>query len=302
MPGRSCVTAEGRHPVTIVTPEPRGPQLSNNETSTASRRNSGALNSCFYEGVVRHRRFSPVPHTFRNRLYLLFIDLNEVDDIFDGWFFYSTSFPRIAQFRRTDFLGDPSRPIVHCVREVVLQKTGRTLNGPVRLLTHVRYFGFVFNPVSVYYCYDQSGQNVEAIVAEVTNTPWGEKHCYVIPAHGNPKTIRFECAKEFHVSPFMPMDLMYRWRITHPSQTAVVRLECFNQEASIFDAILVLKRLEFTPFNRLRSILRFPAMTLRVVIAIYWQAFRLWMKKAPFFAHPVSVEEVKLERTASSPS
>ena len=299
MPGRSCVTVEGKHPVTIATSELRGPQLNNNRTSTAVRRNAAALNSCFYEGVVRHRRFSPVSHIFSNRLYLLFIDLNEIDAVFGDRFFYSNRFPNIAQFRRSDFLGDPSRPLVDCVREAVFQKTDRILNGPIRLLTHVRYFGFVFNPVSVYYCYDESGQNVEAIVAEVTNTPWREKHCYVIPAQGNQKTTRFECAKQFHVSPFMPMDLMYRWRVSHPDQRAVVRLECVDQETSIFEATLVLKRLEFTPFNRLRSIIRFPAMTLQVVIAIYWQALRLWMKKAPFFPHPVSVDKAQSKPTAS---
>jgi uncharacterized protein len=262
------------------------------------RPDSAGLNSCFYEGVVRHRRFSPVPHAFRNRLFLLFIDLNEIDTVFGGRFLYSTSFPGIAQFSRKDFLGDPARPLADCVRETVFQQTGRTVTGPIRLLAHVRYFGFVFNPVSVYYCYDETGHKVDAIVAEVTNTPWGEKHCYVVPADRNRKTIRFECAKKFHVSPFMPMDMTYHWRVNHPDERAVVRLDCHKEERLVFDATLVLKRREFTPFNRLRSIVRFPVMTLQVVIAIYWQAFRLWMKKTPFFPHPVSVENVDPELTA----
>ncbi len=286
--------------MTIATSEPRGSQLNENGSRPAASLGSARLNSCFYEGVVRHRRLSPIPHAFRNPLFLMFIDLDEIVDVFAGRFLYSSTFPSVAQFCRRDFHGDPTRPLVECVRETVLKNTGQVLTGPIRLLTHVRYLGFVFNPVSVYYCYDETGQRVEAVVAEVTNTPWGERHCYVIPADGSARTIRFECPKEFHVSPFLPIDLMYRWRVSHPGERAAVRLECHNEEARVFDATLILKRREFTLFNRLRSIVRFPVMTLQVVIAIYWQAVRLWLKKAPFFPHPAKVKNIDLQLAGGS--
>ena len=276
--------------MTIATSKPRVTQLSESERgATAARVNATRLKIFFYEGVVRHRRFSPVPHGFRNRLTLMFIDLDEIDSVFGRRFLYSRRFLSIARFHRSDYLGDPARPLADCVRETVFHRTGRAVTGPIHLLTHVRYIGFVFNPISVYYCYNASGDNVDAIVAEVTNTPWGERHSFVVLAEDSHKALRDEGPKDFHVSPFLPMALHYRWRVSHPDERAAVCLECHNTEGRVFDATLVLKRRELTAFNRLRSIVRFPMMSLQVVIAIYWQAFRLWMKRAPFFPHPVSV-------------
>jgi uncharacterized protein len=175
------------------------------------------------------------------------------------------------------------------VRDRVERETGRRPAGPVRLLTHLRTFGHCFNPVSFYYCYDATGTRVETIVAEITNTPWGERHAYVLPtdpgqASGEP--MRFRIGKVFHVSPFMPMDLDYDWRFTQPGARLAVHMCNRRAGETLFDATLALERREITGTSLARALVRHPVATLNVVTAIHWQALRLWLKRVPFHVHP----------------
>ena len=179
---------------------------------------SGESHSCAYRGWVRHRRFGSPSHELRMELFMLYLDLDELPELFDRYLIASARGRAIAEFRRSDHLGDPARPLADTVRDLVAARTGRSLPpGPVRVLTNLRYFGHCFNPVSFYYCFERSGERVETIVAEVTNTPWGERHAYVLsnerPGSSN---MRGRFAKEFHVSPFMGMDHTYAWRMTTP--------------------------------------------------------------------------------------
>lgn len=244
------------------------------------------LRSCLYEGIVTHRRHSPVPHEFRYRLFLLSIDLDEVDRVFRIPRLWSTRPFSFARFRRSDYFGDTTRPLNDCIREIVRERTGIEVTGRIQLLTHVRYLGLVFNPVSFYYCFDAGGKNLQAVVAEVTNTPWNERHCYVVPCQSGEPVHEFECAKEFHVSPFMPMNLSYRWRLTPPTGQLSVALENHNDSDCVFDVRLVMKRRAMSPKNVLWTLLRFPFMTAQVILAIYWQALRLWWKNVAFVPHP----------------
>ncbi len=138
------------------------------------------MNSCIYEGYVRHRRFRPVQNAFQYRLFLMFLDLAELPTIFEDRLLWSGDQVNLAYFRRKDHLGDSKVPLEQAVRDLVEERVGRRTTGPIRLLTHLRYFGYCFNPVSLYYCYDQADQHVETIVAEIHNTPWGEEYCYVL--------------------------------------------------------------------------------------------------------------------------
>jgi uncharacterized protein len=259
------------------------------------------LNSCIYIGQVRHRRFEPRSHRFHYRLFMMYLDLSELEKVFKGRWFWSASRRALARFRREDHLGDPMVPLDVAVRDVVQAETGHRPEGPVRLLTHLRYFGYCFNPVSFYYCFDAGDGRVESIVAEVNNTPWGERHVYVLSAdqpHDGVTGRNLELRKRFHVSPFMPMDIDYDWRFSEPADRLSVHMKNDRDGRHLFDATLRLERRPITTKNLASTLLRFPVMTLSVVAAIYFEALRLWLKRTPLFDHPVQPEA---PRTANRP-
>ena len=246
--------------------------------------------SCIYEGRVRHRRFRPVINTFSYRLFLMYLDLAELPTVFENRWLWSYGRVNLAYFRRRDHLGDPRIPLDRAVRDLVHEKTQVHLLGPIRMLTHLRYFGYCFNPVSFYYCYNQAGTQVETIVVEIHNTPWGEEHLYVLGKsmneHPMPGWKRHRLAKAFHVSPFMSMEIAYDWRFREPGNRISVHFDSMEQGRKLFDATLSLKRREITKGALARVLVLYPMMTLKVVGAIYWQALRLKVKGAPFYVHP----------------
>lgn len=250
------------------------------------------MNSCLYEGSVLHARHAPVPHRFRFPLALLYLDLDEVDRVFGGRWLWSATRPAWLRFRREDHLGDPALPLAGAVRDCVEAKLGFRPAGPVRLLTSPRHLGFRMNPVSFFYCFDAEGRSLEALVAEVTNTPWDERHLYVLrlrDAARDGKALRAGCAKEFHVSPFLDMPLAYDWRIAPPGDELSLGLGVRAEDGrAVFDATLALERRELTSVNRARFFWRYPALTLQVFAGIYWQALRLFLAGVPVHPHPAS--------------
>ncbi len=261
-------------------------------TDKASRHELDAatpLASGIYEGWVRHRRHAPHPHAFRYRVAMLYLDLAELDGLFDRHPLWSQGRRNLAAFRREDYLGPVDLPLDEAVRRRVAEATGTRPAGPIRLLTHVRYFGYVFNPVSFYYCYGSDGVTLETIVAEITNTPWKERHAYVLTLreavrHGRASAWRF--AKDFHVSPFMPMQRNYAWRFTAPGADLHVHMDVLEGETREFDATLALRRRPLDRRGLTRVLLRYPLMTMKVIAAIHWQALRLWLKRNPVHDHP----------------
>lgn len=246
--------------------------------------------SALYTGHIRHRRFGPRRNEFRYRLYLTYLDLGELDRLFEGRWFWSMKRPAIARFRRADFLGDPAIPLDTAVRDRIEAETGRRPRGPIRLLTHLRQFGYNFNPVSLYYVFDESGERLETLVAEITNTPWDERHAYVLEVgkaeRVGSQVLRWQFDKQFHVSPFLPMDMRYDWRFTEPGDTLSVHMENWKDGQSHFDATLTLRREPLTGRSLARALLSFPLITFKVSALIYWQAFVLLLKRTPFFSHP----------------
>ena len=251
------------------------------------------MQSGLYIGQVRHRRMTPVSHEFTYRLWLAWLDLDEIGEVFRGRWLWSASRTALLRFRREDHLGDPEVPLQESVQNLVQEKLGRRPAGPIRLLTQLRYAGFWMNPVCFYYCYRPDGTTVDAIVAEVNNTPWNEQHCYVLdpnsPNSGsfNEETgLHLTGVKEFHVSPFMGMEQEYHWTLHDPRETFRLKLANHENGRRIFDADLDLKRQELTTGRMAWVAARYPFQSLRVFAAIYWQALKLWWKKCPPYPHP----------------
>ncbi|MCB1611179.1 MAG: DUF1365 domain-containing protein [Xanthomonadales bacterium] len=248
--------------------------------------------SALYLGHVRHRRSRPHPHGFRYRMAQLYVDLDELPQLLRGRWLWSLERRNIASFRRSDYLGDPKQPLKEAVYDRVEQATGARPCGPVRLLAHWRFFGYCFNPVSFYYCFEPDGQTLLAIVAEITNTPWGERFAYVLPAaeaarHGTAQRVHaWSFDKAFHVSPFLPMQMHYDWRFEPPGADLRVHMNVADEAGKIFDATLVMQRRPLDGAALTKFLLNYPWITAQVAWKIYWNALLLRLKRTPFFAHP----------------
>jgi len=261
--------------------------------------------SAVYEGWVRHRRFEPVEHSFRYRLFLMYLDLDELPGVLDPFPLFSARRAAPAHFRRADYMGDPERPLAECARDAVEAATGSRPAGPVRLLANLRYLGHVFNPVSFYYCFEKTGERVDAVVADVNNIPWGERHPYVL-ARGSRRgaVLSDELDKSLHVSPLMGMDQTYGFHASEPGERLSVHIESRpvqrvtapdepqnvapgrRDEGKAFDATLSLRRHELGRARLAAMLARYPAMSLQTVTKIYAQSLRLKLKGARYFPHP----------------
>ncbi len=259
------------------------------------------MRSALYSGRVRHRRFAAVPHEFSYRVAMPLLDLEELEPGGPLAAPFSGLAGRLCRFERADYLGDPRQPLLEAVRDHVEEHAGLRPSGPVRLLTNLRTAGYNFNPISVYFCDGASAAapvrvgtaagpeaaaQPVAVVVEVTNTPWGERTAYVAvpPAPGPLRNVAL--TKSMHVSPFLPMDLEYRFSCSVPGQRLAIRFELRREGARVFDADLWAR---WRPLDRRgvwALLAAHPLMPQRVTVGIYLQAARLALRGAPFYAHP----------------
>ena len=253
------------------------------------------LHSALYSGSVGHRRFAPRVHAFTYSIGMLYLDLDEQDALFALSPLAGRGRFAAFGFREIDYLPQytgSGMSLIDAVRGRLHEALGRTIDGPIRLLTQPRSWGMAFNPASFFYCFDRNEQ-LQAILCEVSNTPWGERYHYVMPVTGSGRQ-QFAVTKGFHVSPFLPRDLEHHMSFSPPEQRLGIHMEDWQGPLRLFDASLSLQRQPLTRGNLHRHLLAFPWMTAKTVVLIYWQALRLLVKRIPLFNHEAAVGEYRV--------
>lgn len=261
--------------------------------------------SGLYAGRLTHRRREPFEHRFDYPLCMLLVDLAGLDRLFAGRWLWSVDRRNLVELRTADHLPEEGGgPLEARARDAVERRLGFRPRGAVRLLTHPRHLGYAFNPVSFFLCYDgfydgcyehrdaahdaayghDQGQ-LAAILAEVTNTPWNDRHVYALDCRGR-EQLTFRVPKRLHVSPFLPMDMAYRFVFRLDAGRIVVHKENLQDGRVVFSATLDLERRPLTGSEMAGALLRYPLMPWQVVGRIYWQALRLWWKGARYHARP----------------
>lgn len=242
--------------------------------------------SRIYSGWVRHRRRVDGQHSFCYPLSLVLVDLDEWQSLQELLPFRGHRFaPR--SLRRSDYFDAENADLATAVRDHVEGQLGFRPGGRIQMLTQLRSFGYLFNPVTFYLCRDEAG-GVEAVVAEITNTPWGERHAYVLDGRDGSQsaTQSWTFEKTFHVSPFHGMDHLYRWRLHLSSNRLTVTMQNERDKRCVFDVVMNGRLSALNAKSLRRSIWRRPFQSQRLHAAIYWQALRLYWKKATFHPHP----------------
>ncbi len=239
--------------------------------------------SALYEGTVVHERAGGPRRRFTHRITMPMLDLDDLQSLALAPLWRAERWAPMA-FRRRDYLGDRSQPLSSAVRDLVAERLGWRPEGPIRLLAHHRTWGWCFNPIALYYCYELDGEQLAAVVADVTNTPWGESHAYVIDARGGLDHLADQ-PKDLHVSPFLPMELSYRFHLNAPSERCGFSVTVLRGEELVFRASLALRRRAFSRPEVVRALLLHPFQTQRVSLSIYLHAARLWLRRTPVIAH-----------------
>lgn len=239
------------------------------------------IGSGIYAGTVRHRRFRPAEHAFTYDVFFAYLDVDRIPELMAATALASHDRFNCASFHEADHFGDPARPLRERLAGDAARHGLALPSGPIYLLTHLRYFGYTFNPVSFFYCFEPDGR-MPLVLAEVNNT-FGETCNYWVPGGGR---IRAAAEKKFHVSPFIEPECRYDWEIGMPGESLALQLDVAQDGQPLLDCTLLLKHRPWSTRELARALVRYPWMTVRVITAIHWQAIRLYFKGVPVVRHP----------------
>ena len=250
------------------------------------------MKSALYFGEVRHHRKSPKKHDLKYQVYMAHLFLDETNQVFQNRWFWSVNRSNLGAFVRSDYHRPEVDDLAKAVRDTMSDQLGRKCTGPVSIITHLRTFGYCFNPVSFYFLWNEEKTRPVALMTEITNTPWGERYAKCFEWNSKDEKIRsdHEFHKEFHVSPFIGMDVEYDWRFRQPTENFQADMLLREKGKLFFTAHLKMKRRPIDRKNLAWALIRFPLMTLNVTRAIYWNALLLRLKGCPFFSHPKNLE------------
>ena len=250
------------------------------------------MKSALYFGEVRHHRKSPKKHDLKYEVYMAHLFLDETDQVFKDRWFWSVNRSSLGAFVRSDYHRPKVDDLAKAVRDTMSDQLGRKCTGPVSIITHLRTFGYCFNPVSFYFLWNEEKTRPVALMAEINNTPWGERYAKCFEWNSEDRDVRsdHEFHKEFHVSPFIGMDVEYDWRFRQPAEKFHADMLLREKGKLFFTAHLKMKRRPIDGKNLAWALIRFPLMTLNVTRAIYWNALLLRLKGCPFFSHPKNLE------------
>ena len=243
------------------------------------------MHSAIYHGQVIHKRFIPKSHKLNYKLYMMYLDLDEIDEVLSLSKLWSTSVLSPARFFREDFLGDPKSQLKDSVIALIKEKTGELQVGPIRMMANLRYFGYNINPIICYYCFDIN-ENLRYLVVEVHNTPWNQRTSYVLKCDPKQGVQRKKFQKQMHVSPFNPMAMQYHLKTNKPDNKLQLCIDVMADEEKHMFTCLQLNQLQITQSSLNKILINYPLMTLKVLAAIYWQASKLWLKGVPIHNIP----------------
>ena len=246
------------------------------------------INSSIYNGSVIHKRFKPKKHFFKYKVFSLFLDLSELKELNNKLNFFSLNKFNLISFYEKDHGERDGSSILDWVKNNLRSNNVSTDNIKVKLLCYPRILGYVFNPLSIFFVYDND-ENLISILYEVKNT-FGEQHTYVFKIEGENKLIQNNCSKKFHVSPFIEMDCNYFFRILNPGDKLSVIIDQYDQEGKILFASQDGIRSDLTKNNLMNSYLKHPLMTFKIISAIHFEAFKLWIKGIKFVKKKLKIK------------